>query len=142
MTPPKEITGQLEDIASDQEFATRAAELTDSWSSSGAGLETVAPILRFIEDHPTIDFGAPGPLAHFVERFFHQGYEERLVESINRKPTAHTIWMLNRVINGTKETDAKQMLIATMESARLSPQADQNTRQMADRFLARISEPN
>jgi hypothetical protein len=30
---PTEITEQLEDIVSDQEFAAWAAELTDSWSS-------------------------------------------------------------------------------------------------------------
>jgi hypothetical protein len=136
---PTDITDQLEGIAADPEFAARAAELTDSWSSVGAGPETIAPILQFIEAHPTVEFGAPGPLVHFVERFFRQGYEERLVESIQRKPTAHTIWMLNRVINGTKDADARQNLIAILESASRSPLADNNTRQIADRLLTRLS---
>jgi hypothetical protein len=136
---PGEINDQLEGIASDPGFAVRAAELTDSWASAGAGPETIAPVLRFIEEHPTVEFGTPRALVHFVERFFQHGYQERLVESIERKPTAQTIWMLNRVINGTKETDAKQILIAILDSARRSPLADQNTRQMADRFLARLS---
>jgi hypothetical protein len=134
-----EITDQLKAIAADPEFAARAAELKDSWSSVGEGPETVAPILQFMEAHPTVEFGAPGPLVHFVERYFRQGYEERLVESIQRKPTAHTIWMLNRVINGTQDADARQNLIAILDSASHSPRADENTRQIADRFLTRLS---
>lgn len=28
------------------------------------------------------------------------GYEELLIESVKRRPTMHTVWMLNRVMNG------------------------------------------
>jgi len=56
----------------------------------------------FMEEHPEIDYGTPGPLVHFLERFYKKGYEEQLVLSIRRKPTCHTIWMLNRLINGAR----------------------------------------
>ena len=33
------------------------------------------PILELIANHPEVDFGSPGELVHFVEKFYHQGYE-------------------------------------------------------------------
>ena len=50
-----------------------------------------------MEDFPEADFGQPGPLTHFVEGFYKSGYEELLYQSIKRKPTLHTIWMVNRI---------------------------------------------
>src|SRR5574338_93795 len=97
----KDIRDQLLRISTADDFAARSAELTDVWSSAGAGLETVEPVLQFMEEYPAIDFGMPGALVHFVERFYRKGYEEKLVESVQRKPTSVTVWMLNRVINGT-----------------------------------------
>ena len=135
----QEITDQLQRIVSTDDFAARSAELTDAWSSAGAGLEIVEPVLRFMEEHPAIDFGMPGALVHFVERFYGKGYEEKLIESVQRKPTSVTVWMLNRIINGTKPPDVRQRLIAMMGQARLNPLADQNALQMVDRFLARLS---
>lgn len=64
------------------------------------GIEAVEPLLKLMERHPLVDFGVPGAIVHFVERFYKKGYEELLVESIKRKPTMHTVWMLNRIING------------------------------------------
>jgi hypothetical protein len=134
----QETSDQLKGIASAKDFDARAAELAEAWSSAGAGLETVEPILMFIEEHPAIDFGMPGALVHFVERFYGKGYEERLVESVNRKPTFHTVWMLNRVINGTKAPELRQRLIETMQSARLNPLADPNVVDHVNRFLNRL----
>ena len=53
------------------------------------GIEAVKPLLQLMERHPLVDFGVPGAIVHFVERFYKKGYEELLVESIKRKPTMH-----------------------------------------------------
>src|SRR5262245_37116403 len=97
----KTITEQLESIASATNFASSAAELTEAWSTADAGFESVEPILQFMEVHPTQDYGMPGPLVHFVEEFYTKGYEDKLIESVSRNPTMMTVWMLNRVLNGT-----------------------------------------
>jgi hypothetical protein len=135
----EEVTRQLQEIVSSGDFAGRSMELTDAWSTAGAGVETVEPILRFMEEHSAINFGAPGPLVHFVERFYRNGYEDKLVESVQRRPTWHTVWMLNRVINGTKIPEVKQRLMAVMEEAKRNPVADQNVLKQVDRFLERHS---
>lgn len=125
----KEITDQLERIVSTEDFPSRSAELVNSWIASDVEVEAVEPILQFMEGHPFIDYGAPGALVHFVEKFYARGYETKLVESVKRRPTTTTVWMLNRVINGTKAADAKRNLIGILEQSAVNPLADQNTRQ-------------
>src|SRR5262245_50050012 len=134
----KDITGELEGIASTDDFPTSSGELTDAWSASDVGIESVEPILRFMEEHPALDYGMPGPLAHFVEEFYLRGYEERLIESVSRKPTPLTVWMLNRVINGTQESATKAALVATMRQAANHPNADQQTLERVKGFLERL----
>lgn len=134
------FTNELDRIASSNGFATASEELTDAWSASGAGIEAVEPILRFMETHPFIDYGMPGALVHFVETFYGKGYEQKLVESIERTPTTHTVWMLNRVINGTKSPDTRRYCVSTLEHVLNHPSVDSNTKEMASRFLQRLAE--
>lgn len=131
----KQIARQLQRIASDDDFVASSAELVDAWRDASLGIESVEPILRFMEGHPEVDYGIPGPLVHFVEEFFERGYEEKLIESIQRKPTAATVWMLNRVINGTQDETAREQLYATMKEAAAHPEADNDTVELIGTFL-------
>jgi hypothetical protein len=132
---PQEITERLRSIASAKDFPARSGVLTDAWEQSAAGLDAVDSILEFMEENPDVDYGTPGALVHFVERFYRKGYDEKLVESVRRKPTHNTVWMLNRLINGAKTREARQQLVRVMEQARLDPRTDQITRQELDFFL-------
>ncbi|MBQ4220938.1 MAG: hypothetical protein II666_15450 [Butyrivibrio sp.] len=51
----------------------------------------------FMENNPNIDYGMPGPIVHFMESYYKKGYEDELLKSVKRKPTQHTVWMLNRI---------------------------------------------
>ena len=133
-----EISAQLHRIQSDEHFAARTADLVNSWSASGMGAETIEPILRFIEEHPQLDFGAPGSLVQFVERFYGKGYETKLVESIWRKPTMQTVWMLNRILNGTKDHAVKRRFVGVLEGAKRHPLAESNVQRRIDQFLQRF----
>ncbi len=61
------IQRQLQCVSSDLEFDTRASELVARWRESRIGVESVEPVLRFMEEHPTLHYGMPGDLVHFVE---------------------------------------------------------------------------
>ena len=135
---PKEITDQMEHLASAEDFASLSEDLVDRWNSGNVGFEAVEPILRFMEEHPSIEFGMPGALVHFVERFYHKGYEEKLLGSISRKPTLHTVWMLNRLINGTSEPATKQRFVTAMAHAKSNPLVDSDTLNQINRLLGRI----
>lgn len=104
------------------DFNFRTGRLTDAWSSAPVGCDAVAPIFRFMEDHPDIDYGVPGSLVHFIETF--QGrYEPLLLASLQRKPVLPTVWMLNRLINGTHDPAQREKLLAAL--ARTVPSEDE-----------------
>jgi hypothetical protein len=94
----------------------------------------VEPILNIIEQNPTIDFGSPGPFVHFIEKFYGNGYEEMLIQSIERFPTFHTVWMLNRLINGSSEQQKKYFLNA-LRSILNSPKASKELKNITKEFL-------
>lgn len=119
---PTDLAQQLEALTgSGDDFVARAYELTESWVAAGVGIESVEPVLRFMETHASMDFGAPGPLVHFVERFYGASYVEALAASLGRRPTSHTAWMLNRVLNDAPTPEARARLIEVMEQARRHP---------------------
>lgn len=97
----RKILGDLSDAVTSEAFSSTAEDAVDGLNRMPDSFDAVDPILRLIERNPDMDFGMPGPLVHFVEQFFGQGYEEQLIASLRRAPTDHTLWMLNRVINGS-----------------------------------------
>jgi hypothetical protein len=135
----KELTEQLEAIVSADDFVSSTAGLTEAWSAANVSVESVEPILRFMEEHPELEYGMPGPLVHFIEDFYLKGYVERLIESVGRKPTMLTVWMLNRVLNGTKEPAKRQALVLAMRQAASSPKTDRATFKRTQDFLERLN---
>lgn len=135
---PTEMTDQLERLISTEDFATSSAELVEQWGSVNVGSEALEPILRFMEEHPSVELGMPGALVHFAEKFYGHGYEEKLLESISRRPTRHTVWMLNRVINGAKAPATQQRFVAAMVRAKSHPLVAPNALDQINRFLERL----
>ena len=70
--------------------------------------ELVEPILEIIGANPTVDFGMPGDLVHYVERFSEKGYEELLIAYVKKNPTAHNIWMVHRCYNDVENSLRKE----------------------------------
>lgn len=95
-------------------------------------LDSVQPLLRLMERHPLTDFGSPGPIVHFVERFYKKGYEEELLLSLKRMPTLHTVWMLNRLINGT---DQAEVYLDLLKEISENTSYDKEIREEALHFL-------
>jgi hypothetical protein len=131
-----DVSRQLAAITSQEMMAERAEELTSQWTASGLAVDSVEPILRFMESHPQWNFGMPGPLVHFVERFYRRGYEQKLVESVATKPTYHTVWMMNRLINGEKEQAKRQEYIDVLAGVSKNQDADAATVERARLFLS------
>jgi hypothetical protein len=100
-----DVTKQLEEIVtSGDDFEWQSGQLTDEWENEPKSLEIIEAILQFMESHPEIEYGTPGSLIHFVEAF--PNYKEKIIESVERKPTPHTVWMLDRVL--TAEQDQRR----------------------------------
>jgi len=86
-------------------FQDPAYNITDELEELEKPFEAVEPIMRLIERSPNIDYGGPGPFGSFIEKFSHEGYEELLIESLQRKPTNYTIFLLNRICNDKNDPD-------------------------------------
>jgi hypothetical protein len=131
----RDLRDRLRRAASARNPILELQAIVEELPKSGTGLSAVRPILEFMEEHPELDLGAPGPLVHFVEEFYRKGYEAELLASIARRPTAHTVWMLNRIVNGVKNERERQKLLVALEGAGKHPAADEATKQAVSEFL-------
>lgn len=134
------LQDRLRQSIGSSDFIGELASITKDLRESQADLGSVEPILRFMEENPGLDFGSPGPLVHFVEKFYGAGYEAELLASLKRHPTPHTVWMLNRIINGTKSAVIRRALAQALKAAGEHPQADDETKAQVSSFMSRLSE--
>lgn len=121
-----------ENVGSDY-FVSIAYEVTDKLEKLPNAFEAVEPIFKLMESNPNADFGDPGPLVHFMEKFDEQKYDEKLVESIRRCPTVPTLIMLRRIINGTYGSK-KQRYIELFDFVINSPQVPEDEKEIAREF--------
>ena len=75
----------------------------------------IEPLVKILERNPDYDFGLPGCMVHSLETYYRAGLEEELVKSINRKPTFYTVWMLNRILNGTTDLQEQKLYFNTLK---------------------------
>jgi hypothetical protein len=77
-------------------------------STLPANKELLASLFSLLERHPNFNFGEPGRIIHFMERYENKIYAPLLFDSLKRKPTKYTIWMLNRYLNSIPEEEQKK----------------------------------
>jgi hypothetical protein len=69
--------------------------------------EALIPVLfRLVERNAEALLGSPGPIVHSLEAV--GGYEAELRESLHRRPTPLTVWMVNRLLNSDLPTDERR----------------------------------
>lgn len=130
------LQDRLEAIVADEDSSTALAyELTDELQQEPDGFEAVGAILDLLEKNPSFDFGAPGPLVHFVETYSGKGYESLLIESTRRRPTCHTLWMVNRVLNDVSSSE-KALFLEVLDAAISREDLEENVRHEAKEFRA------
>ena len=111
MTEIESIIKKIEDNIDSDDFEVIMTECMQDIESDYNEPDSIEPLLQLMERQPLTDFGSPGPIVHFVERFYKKGYEEKLISSLKRMPALQTVWMLNRIINGTDNPEAYLSLL-------------------------------
>ena len=127
------IIKKIEDNINCDDFEIVMIDCIEDIKRNHNQLASVKPLLQLMERNPLIHFGDPGAIVHFVETFYKKGYEEELVNSIKRKPTLHTIWMLNRIINGA---DNKEYYLSLLKKIYENKSYDKEKREEALYFLS------
>ena len=128
-----ELISKLQKYISSDNFIDIAYEVVEEIEEREDSFEAVQPILGIMEKNKDVDFGKPGPLVHFVEKFYKNGYEEKLVDSLKRCPTKHTVWMLNRIINGS-QGDRKVCFIKVLDDVIAFSNLDSEVLSLANHF--------
>ena len=131
------LLAELEAVPPDDGLSYALDDLAERWRAQGIGLEGVEAALAYIERHPALDHGAPGPLVHFAELFHGRGYEAALLRSFERRPTPLTVWMLTRLVNGTQDAATREAYVVALERAESDPATDPDTRSEITRYLSR-----
>lgn len=126
--------GALTNVDTDDYMESRLYELCELVENDPDSSLVIPHIFAFFEAHPEADFGAPGPLVHFLEK--QPDYEEYLMESIARKPTAPPIWMINRILTITTLPERRTTLLNLLQSVLTNLNADEYARDQAENYLS------
>jgi hypothetical protein len=94
----------------DPRFGNLMYDAVDALEKDNVGSKAVVPILELMERYPLVDFGNPGALVHFVEQFDSVEYDTVLARSVQKSPTLHTLWMLNRILNSANEQEEEKYI--------------------------------
>ncbi len=94
--------------------------------------DALPAIFSFFEENHAKELGSPGPLVHFIEE--ENDYHQILKDSLKRKPTVLTLWMVNRIINGVPEAEKSEWL-SVLELVVGNESADDISRAEATRYL-------
>ena len=94
--------------------------------------DAIPAIFGFMEISHDKELGSPGPLVHFIEEV--NDYHEALKASLNRKPTSLTVWMVNRIINGSDEPERSEWL-SVLGIVSRNESADEVAKDEAKRYL-------
>lgn len=129
-----EVLRLLNEGVVDGDIAERSAEIVQKLLDGGADIQSLDVIFDFMEKRPSVHFGTPGHLATFMERFAGRGYEERLVESVRRRPTAQTVRLLNRLINGARTESQRREWLALLIATTKRPDLDPETAFLANDY--------
>lgn len=130
----QELINNLETAVTRDDFVDRTYEVVDKLIVLDDAFDAIAPILRLMENYPNVEYGRPGPLVHFVERYYKKGYEEKLIDSLKRRPTKHTVWMLNRIINGS-QGKTREYYVALLEELLKYPSLEQDVLELIIHFI-------
>lgn len=104
MAALEELIKQMEEQIDSDDFEEEQENCMFEIEEAGLGIDAVEPLLLLMERHPLSDFGMPGAIVHYAERFYKNGYEDLLIASVIRRPTLHTVWMINRIKNADENS--------------------------------------
>ncbi len=92
-------------------------------------------LFAFFEARPEAELDVSRPLVHFMESHY-PAYLDELANSLERRPTYHAVWMVNRVLNSDLSADDREILLQWLASVEEHPDADDLCKETARQFLS------
>ncbi len=129
----KRITNLLPDENGDFD-ESEMYEISEEMLKAYKPVEYIIHLFKVFESFPDANFGSPGPYVHFIEKFY-PNYLEILKDSIRRRPTMQTIWMVNRILNSDLSVKTRNELLNILKSVLKNSSANEFEREQAKEFL-------
>lgn len=127
-----DIANELKRIILKEDFLETERLLNNLFYEADA-IKYVENLILLMEKNPNTDFGMPGPVVHFIEKFNETEYVDILIASLKRNPTNHTLWMLNRIINDSSSTN-RTFYVQILYEISQREDVNLNTRKLAQEF--------
>ena len=129
-----ELNSMIINDVEDYDAVEKINMLMDELEKNNDSHLACGAMISLLERNPEFEFGTPGEPVHTLED--HPGhYEEFLYQSLNRKPTDMTVWMLNRIINAEENEGAKKEQLKLMRKCASNPQADKLAKSSARNYI-------
>lgn len=132
MKTAQEIINELDVFRFEAKSDEHLHELAEELEEHPDGQIVIPAVLKLFEKYPNGDFGMPGPLAHAAEKYYHNGYEDNLIASLERNPTSLTVWLANRIANAGDDNSPR--FIELLNRIAIRPEVDDNVRSEASHF--------
>lgn len=129
-----EIISDLDNFCIEGDYLAALSKLTDEVLASGKKEEALDAMISLLEKNPDEEIGSPGPLIHAIEKC--QGFEEKLCQSVKRRPSTLAIWALYRVI----EKHPERHYIEALKEASINMNASEQIREDAALLLSWLGE--
>ena len=127
----EEMLKKLEALIGSDDFEYDSEVIMNQLAAEGAGSEIIEALFGMMERHPLADFGMPGAMVHFIEDFDPE-YIPLLIRSLQKRPALHTVWMLNRCINGSEQ---KEDFLGLLRNIAGNDAIEQEIKALAQEFL-------
>ena len=120
----------------DDEFAglDRLRGLTDELMAQPQPERAIPALFAVMERMPATEMGTPGPLVHTLEQM-RGHYEHELAQSVKRQPANLSVWMVNRILNGTRDSRQRQIYLDLLRISAEHPTAPDSVRHEAEHFI-------
>lgn len=105
MNKYEELLIELENKIGSDNFWDYEDNIVEQLLKDYSADEMLIPVFQLMEKYPLIDWGMPGAFVHLLESANDSLYSQCLIESLNRQPTMHTVWMLNRQLNAVDDPE-------------------------------------
>ncbi|MGC3990345.1 MAG: hypothetical protein QM796_11825 [Chthoniobacteraceae bacterium] len=126
------------DFDNEAEGLEKLRHLTEELMTHSHPEMGILALFLVMERMPDTEMGTPGPLVHTLEKM--RGYyEPELIESIKRQPSNLSVWMVNRIMNGTNDVKQLQAYLAVLQIAANHLNAPESVRSVAEHFIERQS---
>lgn len=127
---------ELESHIEDDDISLYQEKIVSCFEGTECSDEYVTKLLSLMERYEDAYWGAPGEFVHYLESLPSEVYESKLIESVLSHPTNHTLWMLNRVINGKKSESEIKKYCDIFEDVLKCQNISETVRKSTERYLA------